>query len=370
MRRAISLVLAGVLIIAIVAAVIASRSGGGAKTSHLRVVHGVIGSEKQPYFDDPRVKAAFNKAGFDVQVDTAGSRAIATTVDLSKYDFAFPAGTPAALKIQKERKISTTYVPFFTPMAVASFKSIASLLASAGVAHKTANGWSLDMKAFMSLTNKNARWTDLKNNQSYPVSKSILITSTDIATSNSAAMYAAIASYVANSDNVVAAPSQVQSVIGSVEPLFTRQGFAESSSEAPFDDYLSIGVGKTPLVMIYESQFVDRAAAHDGSIRPDMVLLYPDPDILSKHTLVPLTSTGDEIGRLLSNDPDLQRLAIEHGFRTSNRQQFIDFVTKKKVEVAPDVLNIIEPPTYETLEAMIVEISRALHGPATARLGG
>ena len=47
------------------------------------------------------------------------------------------------------------------------------------------------------------------------------------------------------------------------------------------------------MVMIYESQFVARAAAHDGSIRPDMVLMYPEPDVLSKHTLVPLTSKGD-----------------------------------------------------------------------------
>lgn len=76
MRRAISLVLAGILVIAIVVAVVVSRSGGGSKTSHLHVVHGVIGSEKQPFFDDPKVKAAFNKAGYDVQVDTAGSQAI------------------------------------------------------------------------------------------------------------------------------------------------------------------------------------------------------------------------------------------------------------------------------------------------------
>jgi len=367
MRRAISLVLAGILVIAIVAAVIVSRSGGS-KSGHLKVVHGVIGSEKQPYFDDPRVVAAFRKAGFDVEVDTAGSRAIATTVDLSKYDFAFPAGTPAALKIQKERKISQTYVPFFTPMAVASFKSIARLLESAGVAHQTSNGWSLDMRAFLALTNKNTRWSDLKNNSSYPVNKSILITSTDIQTSNSAAMYASIASYVANGENVVASSQQAHAAVAQVEPLFTRQGFAESSSEAPFDDYISIGKGKTPLVMIYESQFVDKAAQRDGSISSDMVLLYPDPDILSKHTLVPLTANGDELGRLLSSNKDLQQLAIEHGFRTSNRVGFQSFVRKNKIEVAPDILNIVEPPTYETLEAMIVEISRALHGPNAARL--
>jgi len=194
------------------------------------------------------------------------------------------------------------------------------------------------------------------------VSKSVLITSTDIATSNSAAMYAAIASYVANGSNVVPGPAQVAGVASQVNALFTRQGFAESSSEAPFEDYLSIGMGKTPLVMIYEAQFVDRAAANDGSVRPDRLLMYPDPDVLSKHTVVPLTAAGDKIGQLLSNDAELQRLAIVHGFRTANRRAFVSFVTSKHVSVATDVLDIIEPPTYETLEALITEISNALHG--------
>ena len=115
MRRVFSLVLATVLGVAIVAAVIIARGGGTPK--NLKTVHGVIGSEKKAYFDDPDVQKAFAEAGYKVIVDTAGSRAIATTVDLDSYDFAFPAGTPAALKIQKERKISQTYVPFFTPMA-------------------------------------------------------------------------------------------------------------------------------------------------------------------------------------------------------------------------------------------------------------
>jgi hypothetical protein len=368
MRRVLSLVLAGVLALAIGYAVYANRRD--AIPANLKVVHGVISSEKKAYFDDDDVKRAFWKAGLDVRVDTAGSRAIATTVDLEKYDFAFPAGTPGALKIQKEEQVTTSYVPFFSPMAIATFTRIADLLEKAGVAHKTTAGWTFDVKAFLNLTKKNTRWNELPGNTSYAVGKNILITSTDIATSNSAAMYAAIASYVANDGNVIGSADEAKEVVPQIEHLFTRQGYAEESEEAPFEDYISIGVGKTPLVMIYESQFIDRAATADGSIRSDMVLMYPDPDVLSKHTVVPLSATGDKVGRLLRDDEDLRREAIEHGFRTNDRQAFTRFVTEKKVKVAPEVLNIIEPPTYETLEAIIVDISRKLHGPTAARLGG
>jgi hypothetical protein len=345
-------------------AVIASVTGGKSAPKTVTLVRGVIGSEKKPFFDDPKVKAAFAKAGLDVQVDTAGSRQIATTVDLAKYDFAFPAGTPQAEKIRRDKRITPSYVPFFTPMAVATFTPIANLLAANGVAKDRGGWWSLDVKALLDLVAQNKRWSELPNNADYPVGKSILVTSTDIATSNSAAMYAAIASYVANGNNVVAGTDQVAAVAPAVNPLFSRQGYTETSSEAPFEDYLSIGIGKTPLVMIYEAQFLARVASKDGSIRKDMLLLYPEPDVLSKHTLVPLKPTGDEIGRLLTGDAELQKLAVAHGFRTSDPKAFADFVAETHAAVAPQLLNVIEPPAYETLEALITQVSEALKGPA------
>ena len=47
--------------------------------------------------------------------------------------------------------------------------------------------------------------------------------------------------------------------------------------------------------------------------------MYPSPDVLSKHTLVPLSSAGDTIGRLLTDDPTLQQLAVENGFRSTSK---------------------------------------------------
>src|SRR5262249_26046243 len=94
----------------------------------------------------PRVQRALAKHGFEVQVDTAGSRAIATTVDLSKYDFAFPAGTPQAQKIRTDHHVSTSYVPFFTPMAIATFTDIAHILEKAGVTRPGEGCWDARMK--------------------------------------------------------------------------------------------------------------------------------------------------------------------------------------------------------------------------------
>jgi hypothetical protein len=244
-------------------------------------------------------------------------------------------------------------------MAIATWKPIVALLVQAGVAHVSADITTLDVDAYMKLVDKNTRWKDLPGNTTYPVNKSILITSTDVRKSNSAAMYLALASYVANADNIVENDAQGAAIMGRLTPLFLRQGFQASSSEEPFDDYLVQGIGKSPMVMIYESQFIQRAAAADGTIKSDMVLMYPQPTIFSKHTFVGLTPDGIRLGDFLTADPEMRTLATEYGFRTTDTAAFTKFVADHKLTVPASIIDVIEAPTYESLEAMIARVEAA-----------
>jgi hypothetical protein len=364
LSRVLGLALAALLAIGVIAAIgysVLPRLTGGAPQA-VRVVHGVIGSEKQPFFSDPAVIAEFRKNALDVRVDTAGSREIATTVDLSKYDFAFPSGVPAADKIRRDHKAKATYSPFYTPMAVATFQPIVKLLEGAGVVHDAGGWFALDMKGYMDLVAKNTRWSDLPNNTAYQTQKSVLITSTDVRTSNSAAMYLSIASYVVNGDNVVQDAASAAKVVPQVGPLFLRQGFTASSSQEPYQDYLTIGIGKTPMVMVYEAQYVASEVARDGTVTPEMALMYPSPTVLSKHILVPLDGGGDQVGKLLVEDPQLQRLAVKYGFRTSSPKEFSSYLKSRGVPQPPQLVDVIEPPAYEPLEAMIQSIQQQYTG--------
>ncbi len=165
MRRALGLLLAAVLSAGVLAAIVVSVRNRVVDTpgSQLTIVRGVIGSEKQPYFSDPEVVRAFRNHGLDVKVDTAGSRQIAS-LDLTHYDFAFPAGVPAAEKIRLARKVNTSYSPFYTPMVIASYRPIADLLVGAGVAKDQGGYYSFDMEAYLKLVAKNTRWGQLPNN--------------------------------------------------------------------------------------------------------------------------------------------------------------------------------------------------------------
>lgn len=332
----------------------ATDSGSGTVT-----ITGVIGSEKKAFFDDPRVQAVFAENGLNIKVETAGSRDIAN-IDLSKYDFAFPSSAPAAQKISDKVKSRSIYSPFYSPMAIASYKPVMELLAKNGVASQNDQGvWHVNMSAYLKLVSDGKKWKDLDGAAAlYPSPRSVLINSTDIRKSNSAAMYLALASFSLNNDFPVSTDVQVDKVLPVASKMFLAQGYSESSSDDPFQNYLSQGKGAVPMVMIYESQFVGEAINDSKRISDDMVLAYPDPTVFSKHTLIPVTNKADKLGSLLTSNPKLIELIADYGFRpSSDATAFNKAVTDSKVTVEKNLINIADAPSYEMLEAMLTKIS-------------
>jgi hypothetical protein len=320
-------------------------------------VKGMIGSEKESYFNDPKVVELLAAKGFRVRFEKVGSREIATR-DFKGYDFGFPAGTPASIALQKKSQSKQVYPTFFTPMAVASWKLLVPVLEQEGLVRKVDGAYYIiDMKRLLTLSEKGARWRDLKGNTVFPTGKSILISSTDVRKSNSAAMYLSLASYVVNDNNVVDNIEKADKIMPFMSSLFLRQGLQESSSAGPFEDYTIMGIGKAPLVMIYESQFLEYQSKRAQS-NTDMVLLYPQPTIYTKHIVVPFTENGRRLGETLATDPGLQKLAAQYGYRTSSPEHFSEFLKNRKLQAPATLVDVIDPPSYEILERMIQAIEK------------
>ena len=318
-------------------------------------VKGLSGSEKLPFLSDPRVLAHLEKQGIRLTVQKAGSREIALRPDLKQFDFAYPAGVSAATKIQREQGTRATITTFFTPMVVASWRPVVTVLEAHGIVQKRGGNWYIkDMMKLLQWMEEGRRWRDIPGNTQYPVGKSVLISTTDLRTSNSAAMYLALVSYLANGRDVVQEDAQMQRVMPLISNLFLKQGYQESSTSGPFDDYMSMGMGKAPMVMIYESQFIEYQTKTPPAARnPDMVLLYPEPTVYTKHVLVPLNDKGRRLGEQLANDPVLQRFAVEYGYRVSNPTLFREMNAQRGIQAPESLLDVIDPPAYEMLEKMI-----------------
>jgi hypothetical protein len=166
-------------------------------------------------------------------------------------------------------------------------------------------------------------------------------------------MYLALASYLANQQQIVQSQEEVDRVLPMVAPLFLRQGFQEQSSAGPFEDYLALGMGKAPLLVAYESQMIEFWLRHPERQKSDMVLLYPRPTVYSKHVLVPYTAAGHRLGRALETDATLRQLAHEYGYRTGGELKGPESWARQGVK-APEVLvDVIDPPSHEWLERMI-----------------
>jgi len=329
-------------------------------TQHV-AVRGLIGSEKEAFFADARVKQALEARGLTVTVEKAGSRAIAGRYDAQHDDFGFPSGAPAAQQLKASAKAADVYTPFYTPIVIASWRPIAEILVTNGIARREGDIYYLvDLPALLALAEKGTRWRELKGSDAFATGKAVLISSTDVRTSNSAAMYLSLASYLANNQQIVQSQEDVDRVLPVVAPLFLRQGFQEQSSAGPFEDYLALGMGKAPLLVAYESQLVEFWLRHPDKIHGDMVLMYPRPTVFSKHVLVPYTPAGARLGVALDTDPALRELEHEYGFRTGGDVKGPETWAKAGVKV-PDVLvDVIDPPSHEWLQRMISAIEAKL----------
>lgn len=349
--RALSVVLGLALLVAVGVIVVRNVTGADRPAAAATVVTGVIGSEKLPFFADPRVREVFRANGLEVRVDPAGSRQIATSVRLDGYDFAFPSSAPAADRLLQVRPAARTYAPFSSPMAIATSAPIVALLEEAGVV----TGDRFDVPRYLELAAAGTRWDQLPGNTTFPARRDLLLSTTEPCQSNSAAMYLSFASYVANGDAVV---TDAASVLDRVRPLFRDQGYLPASTEALFEDYLSGGVGRVPMAVVYEAQYLAEAIGPQR-LPVDARLLYPGPTVFSRHTLVPLTEGGDRVGQLLVTDPALADLAAQYGFRPTDPRPFAAAVRAAGLPAPPDLVDVVDPPAYAVLEDLLTGLGCA-----------
>ncbi len=323
-------------------------------------VSGVVGSEKAGFFRDPDVEKRFRQLGYEVNVTTAGSREIAEQTDLSQYDFASPSSGPATEKVERQSSDYTASYPFYSPMGVATFEPIVEILKREGLVREDNGMQVLDVAGFTELATSNTRWRDLGSE--FPSPRTVQISTTDIRTSNSAAMYLSILYWVFTNENPELA-SNNDELVRQITPFFAGQGYTASSSAGPFADYLSQGMGAAPMVMVYEAQFLGEQMSPNSRIDDSHVLLYLDPTVQANHGVVGMNEAGSEVGRLLTEDAELQELAARHGFRPSNSEIFSEVMSEHGLTPPVDYVASVDLPSYDQLELLITEVGKAYTTP-------
>ncbi|MBH9553924.1 hypothetical protein [Inhella gelatinilytica] len=325
---------------------------------------GLIAVDAEPFFKDERVQRILSAHKLPVQVQRVGSRDMAGKVQASGGpDFFFSSGVVAANMIldaaRKTKLNATQSSPFHTPLVVASWEPIAKLLVANQMAKANPAGYyELDMAALTQAMLAKKRWKDLKGSSAYDVSRSVLVSTTDIRRSNSAAMYLALTSQALLGE-VVSDRATAQTQAQKLAELFKRQGYQENYVNGAFDDYLAIGMGKTPLAFIYENQML--AHALKSGIRKEMVLLVPQPTIVNKVVWVAMNERAKRLGELLASNKELQAVALELGFRTGDPAAFAAAAQRAGLAVDTQLNNVVDPPAFDLMFEMIDVVSREMN---------
>jgi hypothetical protein len=328
------------------------------------VLKGLIALDVEPYFKDPRVQKRLAELHLPVSVARVGSRDMAAKVLPGEApDFFFPSGVVAANQVadaaRKANFPAAQVSPFFTPMVIASWEPVAKILVANGLAKPLSpKVYGVDMAKLTDTMLAKKRWKDLAGAAAYDVSRSVLVSTTDLRRSNSGAMYLALTSQALTGDVVTDRP-QAQKVALKLAELFKRQGYQENYVNGNFDDYVAIGMGKTPMAFIYENQLVNYAIAKQG-VGPDMVLMYPQPTIVNKVVFVSLNEPAKKLGEALANDAQLQSIGVEYGFRIADTERFMAAVKPTGLAVESRLTQVVDPPSYDIMAEMIDVVSREM----------
>jgi hypothetical protein len=325
---------------------------------------GLIALDVEGYFKDERVVRALAAKKLPVRVVRVGSRDMAGKVVAgSTPDFFFSSGVVAANQIveaaRKANLPATQMAPFHTPLVIASWEPIAKILVANGIAKAVSpKVYGVDMGKLTQLMLERKRWKDLKGVAEYDVGRSVLVSTTDLRRSNSGAMYLALTSAALQGD-IVTDRATAQQVALKLAELFKRQGYQENYVDGNFDDYVAIGMGKTPMAFIYENQLV-RHALTKGGVGADMVLIYPLPTIVNKVVFVAMSERAKALGAALGNDAELQSLAVEYGFRIADTDTFVAKLKPTGLAVEPRVTQVVDPPSFEIMAEMIDVVAKEM----------
>ncbi|MEV8630406.1 hypothetical protein AB0395_02000 [Streptosporangium sp. NPDC051023] len=284
-------------------------------------------ASKAELFDDEEVKRILMRHNLRVHSTVSSSREIAVH-EISQYDFVFPSGQPAAELIMAERRSgnlhAAEYLPFVSPIVIATFRQYAQTLLDNGVATPQASSggdplyYDIDMKKFFALVRERKSWNDIGiTRHGAPNGNNILAHTSDMCETNSAGTYLGLAAFVENQGKVVANGAEAEALAKRIKPLLTELG--QTAPKGIFTPYIAPeGAGITLLVVVYEHQYLAYQLSFQaqwGRADSQRVLLYPSPHFVTQPELIALKSRADRLGELLMKDPELRRRTAELGYR-------------------------------------------------------
>ncbi|GGB03010.1 substrate-binding domain-containing protein [Puia dinghuensis] len=285
----------------------------------LLTIKGIVGSEKSNFLENPRVRSILEtKYGLKLDYTREGSIEMVSSPVKDDIDFLWPSSQVALelFKNTQSNRLIQSELVFNSPVVLYSWDIVVKALVAQGlvkVEDSVAYLTDMDKLIRWELTGKS--WPDIGLPDLYG---KVNVITTDPTKSNTGNLYAGLMANFLSPDGVND-PDSVDRILPSLQKLFTRQGFMQSSSGFLFEQFLQTGVGQYPLIADYENQIVEFSLQHPDfwpKVKDKIKIVYPVPTVWSEHPVLILNKKALPLLDALK-DPEIQRIAWEeHGFRT------------------------------------------------------
>lgn len=327
------------------------RTGGvfsGIFGGRATIVTGYIGSEKANFLANPEVQEILRER-YRLEIDfrRAGSFEM---LDLSHegIDFLWPSSQVALEKYRLD--FGTTLadaIIFNSPIVLYSWTPVVESFRQRGLVREENGVYVAELPQLLEAILDGSEWRDLGVDA---VFGRFSITSTDPLRSNSGNMYAGLVANILAGG--VVDESTLPAILPDVQEVFTIQGQMEHSTGTLFERYLQLGMAQFPLIVGYESQYIE-FARENPDLWPDVssriALVYPIPTVWSSHPMIALTDDGRVLLEAL-HDEELQHLAwTQHGFRGGAVGAENDPADLGIDRVATEVTQVIQMPRPEIM---------------------
>ena len=90
------------------------------------------------------------------------------------------------------------------------------------------------------------------------------------------------------------------------------------------------------------------------------MLFRSQPTIVNKEVFIATGERSRALADLLGSDPELQRIAVEYGFRVADTGVFMKTVKPTGLPVEERVTQVIDPPSFELMAEMIEVVTQEM----------
>ncbi len=333
----------------------------------LVTLEGKAGS-KADLFSDEQVREILLRHHLQVHISRMGSRAAVDT-DHTSDDFVFTSGQPSAQllleRLRTEKRYNIVYRPFVSPIVLATYREYVETLQRNGAATPQRSHiigqplyYDLDLAAFLDLIRQHKTWGQM-GIRAFGIGNGnqVLARTTDVCGTNGGPTYLGMVSYLIHG-RVPTSDREAEDFATDIKPLL-GEGLPE---DEPIQYFVPEGKD-TPIIVMYEHQYLAyqlQAINRMGRPDYDRVLLYPYPGFQTLPEFIALTKDGDQLGQLLSTDPQLRRRELELGLRVldptgaNSSEQMARFLTEQRMPAPSTPANYTraELPEVNLLDKM------------------